>query len=198
MKIIYILSIFLFVSFNNVSSAQTNAISNDTLNKGNIKEQFDFINRKSSSFKQYKLIRRRWIAKLQKHVVDSLNAKNNELQLANQKIISLNDTITQLETHIKDLDASLDTVNTEKDNISLLGMSLKKGQYSLMMWSLVFLLFLALLFFIYRFTRSNAVTKEAVAKLSEVEKNFSEHRSRAIEREQALNRKLLDEINKNK
>ena len=66
------------------------------------------------------------------------------------------------------------------------------------MWSIIGLLIIGLLFFIYKFKNSNAVTKEAKLKLAETEEEFDQHRQKKLEEQQQLRRKLQDEINKNK
>ena len=55
-----------------------------------------------------------------------------------------------------------------------------------------------LLFFIFKYQSSLKGTKEAIANLEDLEKEFEDHRRRALEREQIINRKLQDEINKHK
>lgn len=66
------------------------------------------------------------------------------------------------------------------------------------MWSIIGGLFVLLLFFIYKFKNSNAVTKQAKKSLEETEEEFEEHRKIALEREQKVRRQLQDEINKQK
>ncbi|MEX0314527.1 MAG: tRNA (guanine-N1)-methyltransferase, partial [Allomuricauda sp.] len=59
-------------------------------------------------------------------------------------------------------------------------------------------LLLFLLLFIYRFRNSNVLTSQAKEALADLEKEFEEHRRRALEREQKISRQLQDELNKNK
>ena len=55
---------------------------------------------------------------------------------------------------------------------------------------------LALTYFIFKFSKSNVLTKEAKSNLIEVEQEFEQHRKKTLEREQKLRRQLQDEINK--
>jgi hypothetical protein len=73
-----------------------------------------------------------------------------------------------------------------------------KTNYNILMWSIIAALLSLLLFFIYKFKNSNALTREAKLKLDEVETEFEEHRRTALEREQKVRRQLQDELNKNK
>ena len=75
-------------------------------------------------------------------------------------------------------------------------MPLTKGTYMAMMWGIVAILILALVFFIYKFKNSNAVTKEAKKRLDDTEKEFDTYKKKALEKEQRLGRLLQDEKNK--
>lgn len=66
------------------------------------------------------------------------------------------------------------------------------------MWSVIAVLFALLLFFIYRFKNSNAVTITTKESLENLENEFKEHRTFALEREQKVMRQLQDERNKHK
>ena len=77
-------------------------------------------------------------------------------------------------------------------------MLMSKTSYNILLWSIIGGLLAFLLFFIYKFKNSNAVTKQAKLSLAETEEEFEEHRKRALEREQKVMRRLQDEINKQK
>ncbi|MGB0950114.1 MAG: tRNA (guanine-N1)-methyltransferase, partial [Marinirhabdus sp.] len=74
----------------------------------------------------------------------------------------------------------------------------KKTTYKTIMWSIVTVLALLLLFFIYKFKNSHTVTKHAGLKLAETEAAFEAHRQKTLDRDSELRRKLQDEINKNR
>jgi len=196
------LQFFLFFGFiltiNTVFAQTEQIIAKDTLNKGSINEQFDFVMRKSSNFKNYKVVKRVWLNKIKKHINDSLSTQKTTIKTANNQIVLLQANIKDLESKIVQLNETLDASNSEKNSIDFLGMRIKKQQYKLIMWAIVAVLLMGLLFFIYSYKNSHKVTKESLAKLKEVEEEYSGFRARSLEREQALNRKLLDEINKHK
>jgi len=199
MKTLRFFLLFGFIlSINSILAQSEQAIAKDTLNKGSINEQFDFVLRKSSNFKNYKVVKRVWLNKLKKHINDSLSTQKESIKNANNQIALLQGDIKKLESQITQLNEKLEASDSEKSSIDFLGMRLEKQQYKLIMWSIVAVLLMALLFFIYSFRNSHKVTKESLAKLKEVEEDYSGFRARSLEREQALNRKLLDEINKHK
>ena len=64
------------------------------------------------------------------------------------------------------------------------------------MWSIIIALLVFLLVFIYKFKKSNVVTKMTKRALVDLENEYEEHRRVALEREQKVRRQLQDEINK--
>ena len=75
---------------------------------------------------------------------------------------------------------------------------MSKAGYNVLMWSIIAGLLILLLFFIFKFKNSNAITRQAKFALAETEEEFEEHRKRALEREQKVMRRLQDELNKQK
>ncbi|WP_053002609.1 tRNA (guanine-N1)-methyltransferase [Kordia jejudonensis] len=172
--------------------------ANLKLKEGPIEAQFEFIIKNSNKYQDYKVVKRAWIEKLQKNVADSINAIRKDYDAEVAKVATQQTEIEQLKTDLAAVNQKIADLNTEKDSISLLGIQLSKGTYQTLMWGIIAVLAILWLFFAYRFKSSNAITKEAKAKLAETEEEFEEHRKRALEREQQVRRKLQDEINKNK
>lgn len=193
--------IFLAIAlcFSIIASAQNVAKNaNLKLKEGPISEQFEFILQNSNKYKNYKVVKRVWIEKLKKNVSDSINAIRKDFDAEVAKVAAQQSEIEKLKTDLSTVNQKITDLNTEKDSISLLGIQLSKGSYQTLMWGIIGVLTILWLFFAYKFKSSNAITKEAKAKLAETEQEFEEHRKRALEREQQVRRKLQDEINKNK
>ena len=66
-----------------------------------------------------------------------------------------------------------------------------------MVWSIVILLLIALLVFIFQFKNGKVVASQAKTDLSKLQDEFEEFRKKALKREQEMMRKLQDELNKN-
>lgn len=187
------------LSFSVLASAQNVAKNaNLKLKEGPISEQFEFILKNSNKYKNYKVVKRDWIEKLQKNVADSINAAQKDLSTEVAKVATQQTEIEKLKIDLAAVNQKIEDLNTEKDSISLLGLQLSKGSYQSLMWGIIAVLAVLWLFFTYKFKASNTVTKEAKTKLAETEHEFEEHRKRSLEREQQVRRKLQDEINKNK
>lgn len=184
-------------------SAQATTEDDLSLEKGNIDSQFEYIFRKSGNFKgtngqKYQAVKFSSLLKLKANVLDSLKTVSKSLNDSEAVVKNQAIEIAELKKNLSDTNATLDTTNAEKDNISLFGMQMSKPGYNVLMWSIIGGLLALLLLFMYKFKSSNSSTKEAKHKLDEVELEFEEHRRVALEREQKVRRQLQDEINKNK
>lgn len=184
---------FAAILFVSISFAQeTETVNEDTSLSG----QFDKIYRTSTSYQSYKVIGKEKFLQLKQNVLDSLKTsqklvieKENLLKIERQNIAKTQETlnITKL-----DLEAAVQ----KEDSISLFGLQLNKTTYNLILWALILGLLLALLYFIFKFSKNNILTKEAKSNLLDVEYEYEQHRKKTIEKEQKLRRELQDEINK--
>ncbi|WP_405565455.1 hypothetical protein [Polaribacter sp. Asnod6-C07] len=163
-----------------------------------LKGQFDKIYRISTTYQVYKVIDKEKFLKLKSNVLDSLqDAKNlilekeNLLKTERENIKKTKETLAKTKT---DLEVS----NLKENSISLFGIQLSKVTYNLVLWSIIVISLLALFYFIFKFSRSNVLTKQAQNNLIDVEQEFENHRKKSIEREQKLRRELQDEINKHR
>lgn len=190
--------LLLFLLSISLSSAQVQPEEKLSLNKGTIDNQFEYVITKSNRYQEYKVVKKTWLYALKVHTLDSLKAVKK--QLADTKLLVDNQDkeIQVLKTNLSDTNSTLNQTNLEKDSMSLFGMLMSKTSYNVLLWSIIAGLLAFLLFFIYKFKNSNAVTRQAKFSLAETEEEFEEHRKRALEREQKVMRRLQDEINKQK
>lgn len=161
-----------------------------------IENQFETIYKKSGTYQVYKVVSIENYKELKKNVLDSLKASKKTI---NAKESLLSAEITKLEktnTLLNETQEQLITAQNKENSISFLGIPLSKSLYNLILWGIICTLLFALLYFIFRFSRSNIITKKAENTLLDVEGEFEEHRKKSLEREQVLRRKLQDEINK--
>lgn len=200
MKIIktIVCSILALISIS-ISTAQTvNEEQKLSLNSGTIDNQFEYVIRRSNSWQEYKTVKKTWLYALKAHTIDSLNAVHKELNDTQAEVVTQAEEIDNLKKSLADTKTELSNTIEEKDSMRLFGMQMTKPNYSLILWSFIGLLSVLLLFFIYKYRNSNAITKQAKHSLAETEEEFEEHRRIALEREQKVRRQLQDEINKQK
>lgn len=169
-----------------------------TTQSNTIEEQFDDVIDKSNSYQDFKVIKKIKINQLRKNVLDSVNRLKESIGTLENEIKSRDEEIRKLKNSLESTNSALALSKEKEDGIHLFGVLLSKTNYNLILWSIIGGLILFLGVFVMKFRRSNAITSEANDKLKETEAEFEAHRSRALEREQQLRRKLQDELNKNK
>ena len=171
---------------------------NDTIEPKTIEGQFDKIFKVSATFQNYKIVGKDEFLSLKKNVLDSVKKfrkafLNIENLLKNERenIAYLNETLTQ-----KTLE--LDNALFKENSISLFGAPLNKFTYSFILWTIIIGFGAGIVFFVFKFLKSNVIAKQAQESLLIVEEEFEIHRKNSIEREQKLRRQLQDEINKHR
>ena len=188
MKSLYPLLFVFFVSLSAFSQQ-----AKDTLS---IPEQFDRIYRISSSYQEYKVIRKTRFQDLKKDVSDSLNSLKVEIQTKDQLITSQRDSISNLKKVASTFEGDLNLTIAEKNSINVLGIDLLKSTYNIIVWSLIIILIILLFYFMFKFKNSNIVTTKAQSDLFDLEEDFAIHKKKSLDSEQKLRRQLQDEINK--
>jgi len=177
-----------------ISFAQQNV----TENSNSIENQFDIIYKKSTTYQVYKVIDKNKYQVLKANVLDSLKSYKKIILKKDQLLNIEKDSIKDTQIILSKTQTELDTALKQANSISILGIQLSKITYNTFVWAFIALLILALSYFIFKFLRSNVLTKEAKSNLIEVEQEFELHRKKTIQKEQKLRRQLQDEINKHR
>lgn len=192
----------LFILFVSLTTRGQGNYGKTPLDSAKVDAQFQFIIDKSGNYNgnnlRYEVVRRSWINKLRGNIKDSLRSQKQKIKELQGTIDRQHDEINGLKSNLENTTKNLDSITENKNNISLFGITISKKSYKMIMWTIVIILFVLLLLFIYKFRNSNILTQEAKSSLTELDKEFEEHRRRALEREQKVRRQLQDEINKQK
>jgi hypothetical protein len=184
------LAFFLIVSGFSITAQQT------VTEENTLENQFDRIYRISTSYQTYKVISKEGYQKLKNNVLDSLNQIENTLSEKVSLLKTKESDIQRLNEKINNTQINLDASIKKENSISLFGLALNKTTYNSILWFLIIVLLMGMLFFMYKFSNSNLLTKEAKHNLAEVEQELSQFRKKTLEKEQKLRRQLQDEINK--
>ncbi len=194
--------IFSMLFYMNVNAQKTTTETEEddklSLTEGSIDNQFEYIIQRSNNFQDYKVVKKTWLFELKSHTIDTIKAIQKDLSDTQVIVKTQSNEILELKDKLASTNTTLSATKEEKDNMSLFGLQMSKTGYNILMWSIIACLFAFLLFFIYKFRDSNAVTKLSKKSLSEIEEEFEEHRRNALEREQKVRRQLQDELNKQK
>lgn len=187
MKSIYLFSIALFILV--PSSSQQKDTSS-------VKGKFNLIYNTSSSYKEFKVIRKSRFLNLRDQVSDSIKLLNNYLELKGEKINILEQDLNNINKVLLNNIAEKKAAIEMKNSIFFFGLKLHKSVYKFMNWMIFTLLVGALSFFIYKYKSSYRIILSAKESLQESEEELVKFKKKSMENDQKLRRKLQDEINK--
>jgi len=179
---------FAFQTFSQEEEKETKTLEN----------QFDKIYRTSTSYQVYKVISKEGFLNLKKEVLDSLSAAKSIIKSKNLQLATQEETITTLTENADSTKLKLEDAISKEESISLFGLYLNKTTYNIILWSLIAILIVGMIFYLFKYKNSHVYTKEAQERLHEVEEEFEEFRKKTLVKEQKLRRQLQDEINKQK
>ncbi|MDB4560421.1 hypothetical protein N9290_04685 [Flavobacteriaceae bacterium] len=189
MKSIYLFSIALFI-FTSSFSQQKDTSS--------IKGKFNLIYNTSSSYKEFKVIRKSRFVNLRDQVSDSVKLLNNELNLKEEKINTLEQDLNNINKVLLKNIAEKTAAIRLQNSILFFGMALDKSSYKIMVWMTFILLIVLLCYFIFKYKNSYIIILAAKEDLLEAENELVKFKKKSIESDQKLRRQLQDEINKQK
>lgn len=193
-----VLTLTLFISFPIFAQTETDTEPKPSLDGGTLESQFDYLYRRSSSYQEYKVVKKTSYQKIKSNVLDSMKVLKKDLSDTKKLVEVQGNEIKSLKEDLQTTNNNLTAVTKEKDNIKFLGMPMTKSSYNTLLWSIIFSLVALLLFFIFKFRSSNAITTQAQDLLADTEKEFEAYKAKALEREQKVRRELQDELNKQK
>ena len=168
-----------FSIFINASHAQEVSEETGSLNSGTISSQFDYLNRISNNFQEYKVVKKTNLDKIKSNVLDSLSVFEKNLSEIQQTVKNQQEKINQLESQITSTQIELEDALEARDSFFFLGIPIHKSLYNTIMWAIVAGLFGAFLFFLYQFSRSHKVIKVARKNLEETVEEFEQHRKKS-------------------
>ena len=189
MKSLYLFIFYLLMSVSTFSQKA----ENDTLS---LSKQFEQVYRKSSSYKDFKVIRKTTFQKLKNNALDSIKSIDEKFKIESQKSLKLEQEINNItKTHLE-LDLKLSNAILEKNTISFIGLKLKKNTFKIIIWSIFLTLIILTCFFAYKLKDGIKITSQAKNELTKVKEEFNSYKKKSLVRDQKLRRQLQDEINK--
>lgn len=189
--------LMIFIPFANVfSQTSQREPPKGSLTSGTIDSQFVYLYLISRTQDGIEHVRQSNLDRIRKNVADTIKALTKQIVDLKAKGNDQQATVATLSDSLQQARNDLQVAQREKDSFSFLGISLQKGTYSLLLWSLVFVLAAALAFYIYRYNQSHVITKDAKKAIEQLQTEFDQHRKKSLEKEQKLKRQLQDELNK--
>ena len=189
MKSLYLFIFCLFMSVNTFSQKA----KNDTLP---LSKQFEQVYSRSSSYKDFKVIRKTTFQDLKENTLNSIKSIDEKLKIESLKNTRLEQEINNItKTHLE-LDLKLSNAIQEKNTISFVGLKLKKNTFKIIIWSIFFMLIILICYLAYKLKDGVKITSQAKKELTRVEEEFNSYKKKSLVRDQKLRRQLQDEINK--
>ena len=189
MKLVYL---FIFCLLMSVSTFSQKA-ENDTLS---LSKQFEQVYRRSSSYKDFKVIRKSTFQNLKKNALDSIKIIDEKLKIESQKNTRLEQEINSVAKIRLEQDLELSEAILEKNTIYFVGLKLRKNTFKIIIWSIFLILIILICYFAYKLKDGIKITSQAKKELTSVEKGFNSYKKKSLVRDQKLRRQLQDEINK--
>ena len=186
------LHLFIFCLLMSVSTFSQKA-ENDTLS---LSKQFEQVYRRSSSYKDFKVIRKTTFQNLKNNALDSVKSIDEKFKIESQKSLRLEQEINNISKIRLEQDLELSKAILEKNTISFAGLKLKKNTFKIIIWSIFLTLIILTCFFAYKLKDGIKITSQAKNELIKVEEEFNSYKKKSLVRDQKLRRQLQDEINK--
>ncbi len=183
--------VFFFSGFYSLLAQDTTA-SKGSLRSGTIDSQFDYIYSISNNFQEHKVVKRTNLDQIKANVLDSMKTMRGEVARMKAEMASRLDSVSQIKDELAQAVLQKEEAIASKDNFSFLGIGIDKAVYSAFMWLLVAGLAAALTFFSFQYARSFSKVRKSEKDLSEVQKEFEQHRKNTLERERKMKRELID------
>ena len=181
-----------FIGFTNISYAQdtTQVVDNS------LSGQYQGILLKSKTLNGYKLVRPDRITSLWKSFNDTLSIERSKLQKAEADLAAQKQSSLELQNNLGNQTKSLAESNSKVDSIEVVGMSIAKGTYNMVMWGIVLLLVLTLTFLFVQSANNRKEAHYRIKLYEELSGEFQSYKVKANEKEKKLARELQDERNK--
>ncbi|MEO9503820.1 hypothetical protein [Nonlabens ulvanivorans] len=162
-----------------------------------IKAKFEQTIDEANRYQDFKVIKQSKLQELKKQTVERIDGLKDSIKVLEEQIVTKDKKTIALEDQITSKDAELEKIDQEKDSISLFGIMLDKVTYNLILWSIIGILLLALVIFIFKYRSSNEITNVSQTNLKLAEEELESYKRRSLEKEQQLSRQLMDERKKN-
>jgi hypothetical protein len=186
MRILIILQFLVFISI--AASAQND--NSSTLNK-----KWDNMLERAETYEHYKVIKRTDLNDIWKEIQDSVVFLKAKLLNDANHIKKQDQQITDLQQHVAEVNAKLEAVQEEKDNMSFIGLSVDKYSYAAILWVIIFLVLAVAGLALFLYFNSNRVTRQKIQDYDLLSKSFEEYKQGKIEMERKLKRELQTNLN---
>ena len=168
----------------------------ETLLKGTLKEQMDYVQDKTRIYEEYRAVREDMFQKIKVNSIDSLNKAKAEINNLRLTATARNITIDSLNTSIETVKTDLEKMTKTKNSIKLIGIEINKVAYNAFMWILIAALAGLLAIGFLAFKRNHTVTAQTKKEIEELKKEFEAYRKASREAREKMSMAHFNELKK--
>lgn len=176
----YRLFIFLFFSAISFTNAQS------------INDQVETLIDEGGNYQDYKVIKKAKILKLQQNISDSINLFNVRLAQVNSDLKKSTLKFEKSQLELQGALADLEQANSLENNIQFMGINFSKNGFKAIVWAKFSFLLVVILFGFTRLRIGLRQVKESKERYENLDQDFTEFRTKSLEREQKLRRENQD------
>jgi hypothetical protein len=178
------------------SFAESQTSMPETLLKGSLKEQMDYVQDKTRIYEEYRAVREDMFQKIKSNSIDSLNKAKAEINSLKLTATARNLTIDSLNASIETVKTDLEKMTKTKNSIKLLGIEINKVAYNAFMWILIAALAGLLAAGFLAFKRNHTVTASTKKEIEELKKEFEAYRKASREAREKMSMAHFNELKK--
>jgi hypothetical protein len=161
-----------------------------------LKDRFSIMKAKSQTYQNYKVIKESVLDGVWRIVQDSIHAKQQAVNQANQQIAALKADVKRIEDTMKQKEAGVQSIVHDSAHINVLGIDFTKGFFLTLTGILFAALIASLVFVLTRMKVLDKSIKEKTLTISLVSNEYDEYKKKAMEKQTKLSRELQDERNR--
>jgi hypothetical protein len=177
---------------------QRKKLDNPFEQEGPLDKRFNYLYKTSTNYKEYKVISKQGFTTLQKNVADSISLFKATLIDKDNLIAFQNSKIDAFKTEAAVQNEALALSEKNKNSIQAFGKKIHKTTYHLLVMSILLILLATTVYFLFQYNNSLTQTKASKKALIDAQFELEIFQKKSLRQQQILNRKLQDEILKNR
>lgn len=154
----------------------------EVLEEGTLNDQYEYLHERTNIYNNFRAIREDMFQKMRRNSLDSLNSAHREIETLKQEITLHKARKDSLEVLLNETVSERDAAIRNRDSLFLLGISMNKSFYNLLLWSIISGLTVFLLVIIFLFKRAHQIANQKTRETKELQDEFEEYRKTSRER----------------
>jgi len=170
----------LFTSFFQPASAQSGILA--VQDSATLEAQMEYLHQNTRVYNNFRAIRDDVFLKMKRNVIDTLNGEKLLVAQLNSRLTERDFQIESLNTELGRTKNERDDAITNKNSLTIFGISMNKAVYNSVMWFVVLGLAALAIIMLVLFKRSHLVTSQTKKELETTLNEFEEYRKNAREK----------------